>query len=85
MICPICGNDMVKVDYLSIVMDGNKVWQCPTNIEHRFWRNMRQGNVLFQHPKASLTNFDAIKGWSYTTTPLIYAEMDEKTFASYIL
>ena len=85
MNCPICGTEMLQIKNLYYrVMDGNFVWQCQNNTDHRFWEGARQSNVIFQDPNATETTFDASAGWKYTTNPLVFTKMDTTELCKYV-
>lgn len=85
MNCPICGIEMLEVRNIHLlVMDGNFVYQCQNNTDHRFWEEARKSNVIFQNPNASETSFDAIAGWKYTRNPLVFTKMDKTELSKYI-
>ena len=85
MNCPICGIEMLEVrNIYLLVMDGNFVYQCQNNTDHRFWKWPMQSNVIFQNPNASETSFDAIAGWKYTINPLVFTKMDKTELSKYV-
>lgn len=56
--CPICGSELFKLPNIRLVMDGNTVYQCIKDKEHRFWRNAREmEEILHLNKRASQTNF----------------------------
>ena len=45
-------------------MDGNTVYHCENNEEHRFWKNSRElGEILHLNKKASETDFNSEKDY----------------------
>lgn len=63
--CPICNSDLYTVKKRIIrVMDGNTVYHCENNEEHRFWKNSRElGEILHLNKKASETDFNSEKDY----------------------
>jgi hypothetical protein len=62
--CPICNSDLYIVNRMKRVMDGNTVYHCENNEEHKFWKNSRElGAILHLNKNASATNFHSEKDY----------------------
>ena len=63
--CPICNTDLYTAkNWMCGVMDGNTVYHCEDNEEHKFWRNSREGgDILHLNQKASETDFHSEKDY----------------------
>ena len=61
MTCPCCGAKLHAIDsYWSVlVCDGNTVYVCADNKEHRFWRNARERYDMHLYIRASKTSFES--------------------------
>lgn len=52
--CPICGAGMDRVAPGIVIRDGNLVWQCQADRQHRFWKNGKlRTYILYQDPSAN--------------------------------
>ena len=67
MNCPICNSKMDTHKYKSLVMDGNIVWQCPEHRDHRFFKNLREANMIHQDPNATSRSHNPHRTWEYET------------------
>lgn len=57
-ICPVCGNTLVRQKSSGIVLDGNTVYECVADEQHKFWKNAREVEyILHLNEHASETNF----------------------------
>lgn len=63
--CPICNSSLYIVDnWLDNVCDGNGVYQCENNIEHKFWQNARESSdILHLNKNSTSTNFESEKDY----------------------
>jgi len=78
--CPICESDMTTVKFTLTVMDGNIVWQCSVHAEHRFWRNMREQEVMHQDPKATNDSGTTdLRNFKYRQVTLFEYEEEQPT------
>jgi ssDNA-binding Zn-finger/Zn-ribbon topoisomerase 1 len=64
--CPICNSDLYIVNnWMLHIMDGNTVFYCENNENHKFWKNAREkDNILHLNKNASSTNFDSEQDFS---------------------
>lgn len=63
--CPICNSDLYSENSWS-VRDGNTVYHCEGDEQHRFWRNAREKHdVLHLNKNASETNFGSEKDYRW--------------------
>ena len=63
--CPICKGDLYATSSWS-VMDGNTVYYCELDEQHKFWRNAREKHdVLHLNKNASETNFDSEQDYKW--------------------
>jgi len=68
MKCPLCETGNVELEPekpSGWIKDGNIVWQCPNHSDHRFWKNMRELNVLHQDPKCTDRDGTMIRTWKF--------------------
>lgn len=66
--CPKCDGNISHIkenNILMRVLDGNLVYECDNNDTHKFWRNMREDDVLHYNPNSSETNFDSLADYEY--------------------
>lgn len=63
--CPVCDGDLYVADsWLEMVMDGNAVFHCENDKEHKFWQNARESSdVLHLNKNASETDFHSEKDY----------------------
>lgn len=63
--CPKCGSDLYTAyNRMGMVFDGNTVFHCEKNKEHRFWQNAREvRDVLHLNEYASSTNFTSYRDY----------------------
>lgn len=80
MICPICKSEMEVQRFIIEVRDGNTVWQCPTDKDHRFFKNMKDVGLLHQNPDASnMLGAKPIRTWEYEVVKTInFKEITEQ-------
>ena len=63
MQCPICRSLLKDVIGMVTCYDGNMVYECLRNEEHRFWTNPRSMDVIYLNRCATQENWDYDRRW----------------------